>query len=435
MGIASALAYLCRTPRQLKQSLRHCWDVCERLKGEIDFDDVLAVSMLRVAEPDVFALIQMHIVDLRRGQGKDKKGELLKPFERELEAALEQADPMRCAAINKVVDFVFPDRRADVSPNWQRGKPQGLGVLDEVDYWRRYSSLARLDDERGDQEILKVIKGWQKGEDSRLPELLCGFQSSARVRSFSWLLDEVSLIRLLRAVVLDSKLGSDGDQRILYVWGMMTQRPQGGFRSLAELEEAVASLLADLLGEVTTVKLAAAHELVSWFAPTDPAIQQLLGVESSAQLFKRLYAVLCNLSQGTLAAALDAGPALDRLLNDLVHRLVKGSARITGGLKEEILVFRRLVWEEAQVNPEIILPRIAIACAAETLGASPATRYAFRSDVAAAFFDLDELRSLFAKAPPSFSGLRPELLGAYQAVRDGLLRAPAAGPSSQAPSQ
>lgn len=54
---ASALSALANTPRVLKQGLSRAHETWTVLKGEIDVDDVLALSVLREASPNAFALL------------------------------------------------------------------------------------------------------------------------------------------------------------------------------------------------------------------------------------------------------------------------------------------------------------------------------------------------------------------------------------------
>ena len=56
--LRDALLALCDTPRALKQALRRSFDFWSRSPGEIDFDHLLALNILRSCQPDVFALIQ-----------------------------------------------------------------------------------------------------------------------------------------------------------------------------------------------------------------------------------------------------------------------------------------------------------------------------------------------------------------------------------------
>ncbi|MEN9578858.1 MAG: hypothetical protein RJA70_1867, partial [Pseudomonadota bacterium] len=55
-----AAAALCRTPRSLKLALRHTLSAWTDLAGELDFDDMLLMHLLREAEPAAFAVVERH---------------------------------------------------------------------------------------------------------------------------------------------------------------------------------------------------------------------------------------------------------------------------------------------------------------------------------------------------------------------------------------
>jgi hypothetical protein len=128
------------------------------------------------------------------------------------------------------------------------------------------------------------------------------------------------------------------------------------------------------------------------------------------------------LSVGELGLALDGGPDTDRLLNDLVHRLAEAANTMNGcGLEEVRVRFRENLMAAARVMPEIVLPRIAIACASEGSTRDVAKRYSYSPETAAAVFNVDELRTLFMASAPTLPDQRPELQAAYECVRGALI--------------
>jgi len=412
--IASALCVLCRTPRELKYGLRQCLEVCEILPGEIDFDDVLAMSLLRVAAPNVFALIQENVLFLQRGQSKDDKG--VPAFELGLTRALGTTDPTRFEAINHVINYIFPARRGNADSISKLRRPQGLGTADEVDYWGRYLSLAAPPKEVSDQPILEVVRDWQERKNDSLAKQLSDAPLAAGVRRFSGLLSDKSLLRLLDAVVEDCKLGRV-DQRVLSIWDMMTSR-RNAFEPMDDLEATVTRLLSGLLGEVNTVNLSVANEIMNWFTPTNSETARLLPEESIVRILKTAYTTICGLPLGTLAKALPGGQSL--LLCYLVFRVADACPPFHNLLAEESQAFRQQVLSEAGVAPEILLPRIAImfTTRAETSCTFDKTALA----QAAVIFDLHELRRLFAASPEALPDLSFELLASYRAVRERLIR-------------
>jgi hypothetical protein len=435
--IASALCLLCGTPRELKYGLRQCLEAYETLPGEVDFDDVLVMSLLRVAAPNVFALIQEYVSYLQRGQNKEDKG--VPAFELRLTEALGSTDATRFEAINYVIDYVFPARRGDVNSVSRLKRPQGLGTANEADYWRRYISLAPPSKDDSDQPILETVRDWQDGKNDFLTKKLFDDHMAAGVRRFSGLLSDKSLLRLLDAIVEECKFGR-GRQGVLYVWGLMTNR-HDDIVPMDGLEAAVTRLLSDLLGDVNAVNLSVANEIMNWFTPTTSEIVRLLPEESILRILKGAYATICGLPLGSLAKTLPGGQSL--LLCYLVFRVADDRSPFHRLLAKESQTFRQQVLSEARATPEILLPRIAImfttGLAAEASPALPMDaielELSWTFDQAAenragAMFNLDELRRLFAVTPASLPDLVPELLGSYRAVRERFTRQPSPAPAS-----
>ena len=63
--LKGAIVHLCNTPRVLKQALRDALGVWENLRGEVDFDDVLLMCVVKAARPDIFAVVDDYVEFLR----------------------------------------------------------------------------------------------------------------------------------------------------------------------------------------------------------------------------------------------------------------------------------------------------------------------------------------------------------------------------------
>jgi hypothetical protein len=325
------------------------------------------------------------------------------------------------------MDAVFPAWKGKADQRWRFARPQGLAVLNELqpDYWSRYMAAWPISNEESDQPVLRSIHDWQGGLNSDLPGRFSTSKGYQRVKAFSWLLDDLALIRLLGAVARDE---NGVPQRILFVWGLMTERKEGGIRERTSLATTIAGLLLELLDRPTNQKLVTASELVAWFATTLPDLVHLLSLEVVEGLLKAFYPALAGLSVEELGLALDGDPSTDRLLNDLVHRLARAANTLNSAELEKARVrFRERLMSAAQVLPRIFLPRMAIACASDQVSAKDvAKRYSFSPESTAAIFDVDELRTLFMASAPTFSDLRPELRAAYECVRSALIESSAA---------
>ncbi len=133
-----ALVALCSTPRTMKQSLRYCLDTWDRLAGEIDFDDVLVLSILRESAPDAVALIQSHIHYLRnrwtdRGRplDKEKKQEEL-AWRQDLERAL-PSEEFR-APVELLVEFLFGQKRQTDSPQTTNRRKRQRPICAQISF-------------------------------------------------------------------------------------------------------------------------------------------------------------------------------------------------------------------------------------------------------------------------------------------------------------
>lgn len=167
----AALAVMCRTPRALKQGLRRTDEIWESLRGEIDFDELLSMSVLREADPEVFALVDRYFEVLRNGdsvyQGAKKKDSL---FKDELHKATEKRGPRYQNAVKKILETVFGDID---NPGPRSGyHPQGLAVRAHVNYWQRFLAEEKVQPEDSDQRLIRVIRQAMSSDDADLPELL-----------------------------------------------------------------------------------------------------------------------------------------------------------------------------------------------------------------------------------------------------------------------
>jgi hypothetical protein len=138
MPIQRAVVHLCRTPRVLKNALRATDELWGRLGGEVDFDDARVMSVVRVARPDIFALIDEHIGMLRERR-PGRRPETQKAdgaFEISLAQSIGDDEPTKLA-IDEVLNFVFPKRPSAGAPLSKSRQCRG----------RQAAPAARRDDE------------------------------------------------------------------------------------------------------------------------------------------------------------------------------------------------------------------------------------------------------------------------------------------------
>lgn len=205
-----AIVELCSSPRVLKHALRRCLEVRRTLAGEIDFDDVLMMSVLRAAEPEVFAAVDAHIDGLRGGDERLFDDESNRGRPHTLPRLVEWfqnwtektgTDTARFGAIKFVLDNVFG---REVDPHGEsryRKNPnrlQGLATeRSNADYWRRFQTAAPVAKEDCDQRVLRLI---DEHDFLRLAELLGDPKRYATVEHFASRLNSEAPYELLRLI-------------------------------------------------------------------------------------------------------------------------------------------------------------------------------------------------------------------------------------------
>jgi hypothetical protein len=274
LGEQRALALLCSTPRILKQGLRACYDAWSGAKGNIDFDDALVLSLIRVAEPRVFGLIADHINELRYGTGSSE-GNQQTQFSLELRSLLGEASQRR-AIIELLVALLFPAWKTG-KPREQTSKAQGVAAT-HTDYWARYLEAGRPSGVVDDQVLLRGIENWRSGAGAdEFPELLVT-ADEARLRLEAFALATVrrqDLVRLLGDVVELEKRrsprqwSSRGEpESIISVWRMMLRSHPP--------ESDLAANLRSLLPGCFPSHLGLAQSLMHYFVTPSRDVQWLI---------------------------------------------------------------------------------------------------------------------------------------------------------------
>jgi hypothetical protein len=164
-NFASAVASLVTTPRTLKQGMRRAMDTWKVLCGEIDLDDVIALSVLQEAHPSAFAVVEKHVAMLRFGSARSKET----PIET-LRKALERLNisPRTLEAIYLIIKELF-GREA-------RRRPQGILHDHHANYFQRYLSTPELSAHSLDQPVLRELL---RDDDEKIVELLTDDRSAA----------------------------------------------------------------------------------------------------------------------------------------------------------------------------------------------------------------------------------------------------------------
>jgi hypothetical protein len=178
--LAEAVVRLTQVPRVLKQVIGHTARIWERLHGEIDFDDLVAVNVLRYGAPQVFDFLLEHIDHLReqpsladRAGGHDYQ-ERMKALHQDWTARM-TAEDVECdwPAAAEIVRHLLP--HADhmfADDDWyanQRFALQGIMIDDPTDYWRRLLHEDLRPGELSDQVMLRTMDEYLKNPSATSP--------------------------------------------------------------------------------------------------------------------------------------------------------------------------------------------------------------------------------------------------------------------------
>jgi len=226
--LGDALIALCPTPRVLKQALRATRDAWTQLHGEIDFDDLLCMTILRTAEPDVFEPMSQHVDALRDAPSAHVSRERREEARKTWSTAFDELrlDSMTRKSVDRIIEFVFGQSNVD-------GKPQGIGRSQPVDYWVRFLATPELDDCERVQNVLRTI---QTGDDNAILGLIENRERTLILEQFERFETE-KLQRLFRLVVEKRSHESaasweSGDPPgFIPIWRMHLKRSRAGILS------------------------------------------------------------------------------------------------------------------------------------------------------------------------------------------------------------
>ena len=315
---------------------------------------MVALSVLREAQPDAFALIHDHLYYLRSKPSREERPNAEKAWNESL-AALTLDERSR-EAVSQVIGFAFESDEGNQ-------KPQGVWHHNHADYWERFLAVPRLAESERDQPVLQLML---KKDDSTLLDLLEDGRRSPAVEDFRHLLDRSQVERLLVPLVERRSREPAGQwpdhdpPGFLPLWRMWNRRAERG-----ELAAATAWREFKLSLEIALPRnLALTAELQHHFATTSNGVPDLLQEgehsyrDEAKQYLRTLLVATYSGNEGELVRALDGAPTptllwlawgLDRIRShDLKDIPFDGWA----GLAATIL-------KAASVDRRIMLPQIA----------------------------------------------------------------------------
>jgi hypothetical protein len=228
---ARAILSLLRTPRTLKRVLRHVLNAWVRIHGEIDFDDLLLVNVLRYGAPGAFNFLLENIYALRIDRSsptsdQDRQAvQQMASYYQELWAkTCEGADWNPRHALELLLDLL-PNAASMLglaeTPQPQP-PPQGIRHRGPTDYWNRLIVEEVPELEVRDQDILQLIEQANEGNTTPLANKITADEKAPLV--WEWFSQRMRRERILPLAsdvisILLEKYGRNarGDHGALFV--------------------------------------------------------------------------------------------------------------------------------------------------------------------------------------------------------------------------
>lgn len=247
---SDALTILLESPRRIKHLIRRVDRVWSNLRGEVDLDELIVLSVLRdITEINVLEFMDRNI-DVARSDPSDGGGGgfLRRDIRPEWRALLERS-PNHRDAIQRLVD-VLGIRQLSSSTHAALGSSdsvQSVSSTGQTDYFRRIMQERLAPDEVSDQEVLADIDRWVQTHDGELVARLSR-PTTGRSRyvdvweQFAWRIEDEDLFtvsdRLLDEVLRRDRnaAGMENEPALLAVWRQLNRRPQTDNRAVAWLQ-------------------------------------------------------------------------------------------------------------------------------------------------------------------------------------------------------
>jgi len=163
--LTSMLLTAVSTPRKLKFVLRDVNDRWARLHGEVDFDDLFVVTLIRHGFPKLFAILERHMPALTSPwKTTEDKDQIKATMQGEAEVQDETRSLARGQEMRALLGYLFdPNGRPQAEHN---DRPQGFS---HERYWQRYLADEIAPDELRDQAVLACLL---KGTDIEILDCL-----------------------------------------------------------------------------------------------------------------------------------------------------------------------------------------------------------------------------------------------------------------------
>lgn len=378
-NIAEAVVELCSNLRSLKRGMQRCYDDWQYLRGEVAYDDLLILSLLREGDRRVFDAMRRHI-DALRSPHKSDRHKARELFIAELGAADVKA------RLNGVADFLFGKADGTFPP-----RPQG--ITDPTrDYWHRMmapTSLAALTHSELDQPILQQI---ETREPARIAELLRGSATANATENFATHLPGSVLEEILDALSAHWPIpGSVPLPGLEPIWRMLKEATARDALAGQTLHKRIRNILE----RVTPVGLGAANQIDYYFLDSEPG-QQLLTEQHLTQLRTFRQELLLRIFSGHPEKLIEA---LRWTPTDTLLQAMWGPRALKDGNRPKKPFARwpqlnETFFKAIEKDAAVILPRLS-----EVLVHKGETGLAFDPARAGNFFEINRLMDAFKLHP------------------------------------
>ena len=392
------LVQLLQTPRRLRQVLRRVDLIWQRLHGEADLEDILIVTALREAAPQVYEFLVAHI-DTAREVPDEMLGssKTLKDDWGRLTASISNG-----AAARQLVSLLNIQQLSEGHSHGGTPALQGVHSSHPVDYFRRIAAEQLDPEETRDQTVLRDIDAARSGRAEPLIDgLVAGGDEGSRYPAM-WLAfsrkHETTELRELASRVMERVLARGGRKASGLHPAVLALRE--ACRERFERDREAEWLRTEIVRSVR-VSLGFARELWSSWAREDGIVSEGVG--------RQIRDAMVQAVQDTLGDGVDLATILDPEDPYGVGAMVVATAAGEGGTAFE-------AWREqlapalangARTHPEVVLPEVANLLGDEessrrTAGADPPrflARYSINRDRATAVLGgaLDEVLALVSE--------------------------------------
>ncbi len=170
--VSDAIVALLATPRNVKHFIRDVDRAWRNLRGEVELNDLIALTALRHGAPTAFDFI-VENAEAARSERKEKDtfaGDAVKTVKTRWEALRQSlSEPTMVQNLVDVLDL--PQLSSDSTISSQ-SSPQGIHNGEPVDYLGRILAGQLLPGENADQKVLRDIEAWKRDRSGPMLERL-----------------------------------------------------------------------------------------------------------------------------------------------------------------------------------------------------------------------------------------------------------------------